>query len=195
MSLMEDPSKRPTKIGEDDTASEAVSATNSTDEDGEFCIACVTSFPPGKLVELRCGDSWCGDCVESIFTEAMRDETSYPPRCCYPISLKVVQRYLPRTLVRQFQAKQLELSTKNKTYCHKPNCSTFIAPQSIHNDQAICQQCRSRTCTKCRAEWHFGPCSGGDDPDFMVFAESKHWKRCPQCRRMVEREDGCSHMV
>ena len=167
-----------------------------TKHDLLHCIACASRLVRNDLVELRCGDLWCRSCLERVFECAMKDETVYPPRCCVStISLKSVRHHIPKRLFREYQAKQLELSTRDKTYCHKLRCSAFIAPHSIHNGQAICQKCRSKTCAKCRQEWHFGPCPEfGDVHDFMKFAESRRWKRCPECRRMVEREEGCNHM-
>ena len=160
------------------------------------CVVCANEYTSSELVELPCQDLYCRACIESVFSLALKDETAYPPRCCIrTIPLNLVSRHLPKALVREFKAKELELRTKDKTYCHKPTCSAFIAPHSIHNGEAICQKCNARTCSKCRAKWHFGPCSAGDDPVFTKFADSKRLKRCPQCRRMIEKDDGCNYMV
>jgi hypothetical protein len=32
------------------------------------------------------------------------------------------------------------------------------------------------------------------DLQFLELARNNHWKRCPGCQRMVEREDGCFYM-
>ena len=142
-------------------------------DDSYCCLACAKKFDSKHLAKLPCGYAYCNGCLEYVFRRAMRDETAYPPRCCYhTISLKTVRRHLPNTLVRDFREKQLELATKDKIYCHKPTCSAFIAPHSIHNGQAICQRCGAGTCSKCRAEWHFGPCTGGVDKEFVDFAIS-----------------------
>lgn len=164
------------------------------DEDCDKCMACDESVHTSELVELRCGDCWCESCLQAMFDLALKDETAYPPRCCGIISLKEVRNCLPKSVLRKFEAKRLELETKNKTYCHITTCSTFIAPHSIHNGQAICQKCDARTCTQCRAKWHFGPCSGGEDQDFVAFANSMRFKRCPECKRFVEKTDGCNMM-
>ena len=138
------------------------------------CIACTERFRVENLIALRCGHRFSVDCLHSVFARAMRDETAYPPRCCYRIALKLAQKHLPRVVVREFQTKQLELATKNKTYCHKTQCSHFVAPHSIHNDQAICQKCGARICSRCRLEWHFGPCPEGDDLSFIEVANERH---------------------
>jgi hypothetical protein len=161
-----------------------------------MCVACRSAFEGPELVKFRCHHKWCSDCLENKFKLALRDEQSYPPRCCYHIiALTDVVKHLSKPLVREFKSRQLELKTKNKTYCHKSDCSAFIAPHSIHNGEAICQKCSARTCSKCRGKWHFGPCSAGEYAEFDEFAGSHKWKRCPRCRRMVEKEEGCNHMM
>ena len=160
------------------------------------CRACATQFPPAKLIQLRCDDRYCHSCLQRLFEMAMKDETLYPPRCHgIPIPIKTVKRHLPRSLLRKFQEMKPELSCRDKTYCHLPTCSTFIAPHSIHNEQAICQKCRAVTCNNCRKAWHFGPCIEDQAEDFFKLLRSTHWKRCPECRRVVEKTDGCNHVV
>ena len=127
-----------------------------------MCVACRSTYEDLELVKLRCDHNWCNDCLENKFKLAMRDEEAYPPRCCFHIiTLAEVVKRLSEPLVKEFKSRQLELKTKNKTYCHKPDCSAFIAPHSVHNGEAICQKCYARTCSKCRGQWHFGPCSAG----------------------------------
>lgn len=128
-----------------------------------------------------------------MFEMAIKDESAYPPKCCGSrILLKAVRRKLPTAILRQFQQRQVEMSTKDKTYCHA--CLTFVAPQSVHNERAICQQCRSSTCTRCKEEWHFGRCTQGLDPTFVAYVRSHDLKRCPNCGRLIARDGGCKHI-
>lgn len=164
-------------------------------DDLPICIACISKKGASDLVNLKCGHSYCASCLEALFIRATKEEESYPPACCSVISLKTAQRHLPKALVRKFKAKHLEFSTKTSIYCHKPTCSEFIKPYSIHNGSAICQKCLAKTCAKCKGEWHFGPCAAVDDNGLAELARSKRWQRCPQCRTMVEKVEGCSHIV
>lgn len=160
------------------------------------CSACSTKVPSTEVIRLRCADRYCNVCLAKIFETAMKDEAMYPPSCHgMRIPTKLVQTRLSKSLLRRFREMQPELSTRNKTYCHRTTCSAFIAPHSIHNGQAICQKCRSVTCSKCRNAWHFGRCLEGDDAALFELMRSTNWKRCPECRRVVEKNDGCNHMV
>lgn len=160
------------------------------------CGACSEQFPANKLVKVRCGHEYCGGCLKKFFEEAMKDEAMYPPRCCQiKIPLILAQKELPKDTIRRFNRKSLELATRNRTYCYKAFCSAFIAPHSIHNGQAICQKCGAVTCSKCKDAWHYGPCSEGEDAAFFDFIRSTRWKKCPECRRIVEKSNGCNHIV
>lgn len=162
------------------------------------CDVCDDDGAPSELMSLECGGLQCISCLEAQFWLALRDETLFPPSCCESaIPLRLVRKWLSKALVRDVEARCHELKTKNPTYCHKPACSAFIAHQSTHNDQAICQKCNAKTCTKCKAAWHFGPCSielDQDEKALLDLAMSEKWQRCPRCRRVIERIAGCPHI-
>ena len=184
------------KVEDSEVTKALPDASSDIESDVVECIACSTKHPRGEVVELSCADDYCHSCLEKLFETAMKDETMYPPSCCgQRIPLKLVQKRLPKPTIYRFKMKQPEFDTKNKTYCHKPKCSAFIAPHSIHNDQAICQRCRAVTCNKCKDEWHFGPCMEGSDASFFEYIRSTTWKRCPECKRIVEKANGCNNIV
>jgi hypothetical protein len=160
------------------------------------CVACTRTFPPAQLAEVRCSDSYCAACLEKIFETALKDETMFPPSCCgVSISLKSVRPHISKQTLRTYRTKSVELKVKNRTYCWRANCSSFIAPHSIHNGEAICQKCRGRTCSRCKNKSHFGPCVEGEDAAFFELVRAKKIKKCPSCKRMVEKNGGCNHVV
>ena len=165
----------------------------ASDTDMALCLSCETGYSNEDLLELPCHDRYCKDCLTTLFEAAIKDEELFPPRCCgLRISFKLARTQLPKDLAKRFKMIRLELSTKQRTYCCVPACSTFIAPHSIHNGQAICQSCRTVTCSKCRNKWHFGPCTEGDESAFFDLARAEKWKKCPTCLRFVEKTHGCN---
>jgi len=69
--------------------------------------------------------------------KSMQDETLMPPRCC--------QQNIPIELARltleerkNFDAKHLEFTTKDRLYCSELTCSTFIPPERIVNGIGTC---------------------------------------------------------
>ena len=154
------------------------------------CNACMVLFQWDELTEVPCNHRYCPGCIKFFFTRAMKDETFYPPACCSAkIPVRVVSKRLTKTFARRYKAKLLELKTQNKTYCHRPACSAFIAPHSIHNGNACCQRCGSITCAACKSGWHWGRCLEDDGTGFFEFIKSTEWKRCPECKRMVEKNE------
>ncbi|TKA80377.1 hypothetical protein B0A55_01903 [Friedmanniomyces simplex] len=161
----------------------------------EPCAACYEPTALTSMLQAPCFDYLCTGCLDTIFKLAMTDETFYPPQCCRcPLPIKAALRHLPPATVREYKAKRLELTTVNKTYCHKSACSAFIAPHSIHNGEAFCQECRAKTCSKCKCAAHFGPCTFAEDAELLGIARVEKWQRCPGCRRLVERSEGCPDM-
>ena len=160
------------------------------------CNACMILFPQDDLVQVRCKHQYCAGCLEFFFTRAMKDETLYPPACCqFEIPLRIAAKSFSMRFARRYKAKELELRTRNKTYCHRTACSAFIAPHSIHNGNAYCQRCGSITCARCKSAWHWGPCSQDDGTGFFELVRTAAWKQCPECKRVVERIDGCNHIT
>jgi len=160
-------------------------------------MACHVQHPSTRTLELSCGCSFCAPCLEMMFATALNDEQAYPPRCLDgAIPFKHARRHISPKLARDFKSKRLEYSTKNRTYCHQASCDTFIAAQSIHNGQAFCQKCNAATCIRCKRKWHFGSCAEDTTPqELKELVQREGWKTCPNCRRIVERVDGCNHMA
>jgi hypothetical protein len=160
------------------------------------CDACTSEKPTADLALLRCDDVYCAECLTRVFRTAMTDETMFPPSCCgMRIRLKTAQTFIPKDVCKKFRAKELELMTKDKTYCWRPRCSAFIAPHSIHNSEAHCQKCRAVTCSRCKSKAHFGQCTNAGDEAFFEFISKTKFKKCPVCKRMVEKNGGCNHVM
>ncbi len=179
----------------------AANATTTTINDAgtdlAHCTGCAIDLPATRMAEYDCAHYNCHNCLERRAKLAISLPNSYyyPIRCCgrAPLSSAVIRAHLTPSTYRQYTALRLERDTKDKTYCSRPTCSTFIKPQSVHNKQATCQTCFSKTCATCKTPWHWGPCKGGDE-ELAVLAETKGWKQCPSCGRYVEKMYGCLHM-
>lgn len=161
------------------------------------CLACTEDCHPGEVIKAPCKHIYCGDCLESLFRAAMKDETLYPPRCCKkPIPMADAIEVLPRGLVSEFNNRREEFETKDKTYCHRPQCSAFIRPYTINGNLARCSRCRETTCADCKNKWHFGDCPKDEGVEqLMATAQENRWRRCPECKRLIELAHGCYHIT
>lgn len=162
------------------------------------CCVCFESFQATSVPPLPCGDRYCADCLRTLFQNASRDETLFPPRCCrLQIPLENIEHELSREEIRFFLNAEVEFSTENRVYCSNTECAQFIHPQNIQAERALCPACATDTCTACKARYH-GRSECLEDPELeatMALAEEQGWQRCYSCRALVELKHGCNHMT
>lgn len=161
------------------------------------CTACDSTKPLFDICQTPCGHFYCQECIETLFELSTNDETLFPPRCCRKnIPLQSVKIYLSAAIVRQFEEKSIEFETSDRTYCSRPACSSFIAAANFTGEQATCQDCGTQTCTICKNDTHDGDCPQDvATQQVLETARENGWQRCYNCRRLVELDVGCNHMV
>lgn len=169
---------------------------HSTEEADRVCTACGDTTPFYHSVRCPCDHEYWRGCLADLFRASILDESLYPPRCCkLPIPVEKSRVFLPSGVYKEFREKEVEYQTTDRTYCHQPSCSAFIAPQHIWGDTSVCPQCQSITCVICKGSSHEGGCP--EDPatqEMLRIAEENGWQRCRACHRLVELEVGCNHM-
>ncbi|KAF6809185.1 IBR finger domain-containing protein [Colletotrichum sojae] len=155
-----------------------------------------------KLSSCPCSHEYCTECLRSLFTAAIADESLFPAKCCgKPISADDDdddRHFLTPKLMSEFHAKEVEFSTPNRTYCHKPACSTFVPKESIKHDVTTCPKCNEKTCVMCKGASHgvAEDCKQDEATKLLLeLAAKNHWQRCYSCGRVVELEQGCFHML
>lgn len=157
----------------------------------ETCVFC-REIIDGAEILAPCGHFWDVVCLAELFRAATKDESLYPPRCCQrPFSVSQVKPHLDSELAAAFDRKSLEFSTADRVYCHRPTCSSFLGPATSIPSSQECWQCWAQTCGRCKQPAHpSGPCPT-DDTSILALADEAGWKRCPECRHLVELTQGC----
>ncbi|PHH74226.1 hypothetical protein CDD82_5037 [Ophiocordyceps australis] len=162
------------------------------------CVACDEGFSPSQMARCPCSHEYCAPCLTHLFQSALGDASLFPARCCgQPVSLQDNGRFLSPEIINAYQAKQVEHSTPNKTYCHVARCSAFLAPNTIRGNTATCHGCGARTCVVCKNRDHQGRGRCREDEgtrEVLRVAADQGWRRCQNCRTMVELQMGCFHM-
>ena len=162
------------------------------------CEACLQVKKYFDVIAAPCRHEYCRDCLRELFTAALTDESLFPPRCCrQTIPVNSVSVFLTKELKDEFEAKKIEFSTPNRTYCSRPSCSAFVNGNAIDNDVATCPECYTQTCTICKTQAHIGSeCPNDTALQAIIDLANEHgWQRCYACGRMVELEIGCNHMT
>jgi len=107
------------------------------------CCSCIEIR---YCVTAPCGDTYCHNCLITVFRNATRDEELFPPRCHKKeIPLFLAQPFLQKEDVQAFKAKREEYTTHNRVYCHNGRCGVFIPTKNTEEECAVCGQCAQLT--------------------------------------------------
>ncbi|THG17462.1 hypothetical protein TEA_006852 [Camellia sinensis var. sinensis] len=131
----------------------------------------------------------------------------------------VLKSFLPVASYEMLERALAESNVINsdKIYCPFPNCSVLLDPHECLSTRASsssqsdnscveCPVCHRFICVECGVPWHSSmsceeyqnlPLDERDAADITLhrLAESNRWRRCQQCRRMIELIHGCYHMT
>lgn len=176
-----------------------ISHAESEPNDLKTCTICLDDIPD-PVFEGFCGHSFCHECMKRLIIGATNNEQLYPARCCDNIvPITVAKRVLTYSEYRYFikKANEWETKTKDRIYCANRPCSEFIPSSHIKDQVGLCKKCNKETHLPCRSLAHPGiDCPMDSELEKVLeIAESQKWKRCPVCRTMVERVQGCNHIT
>ena len=159
-------------------------------------------------ISMQCGHTWCKSCLTGYLVASV-DNRSFPLRClgqdatCTQlVPLRTARDVL---LPSQFDAlthaaytTYVQSRPDEFFYCPTPDCSQIhrLGPK---NSVVTCPNCVCRICPHCHVEYHEGAtCEDRDEGIDRLFEEWKSLhdvKRCPGCKALIEKADGCHHMT
>ncbi|XAR56150.1 Ubiquitin--protein ligase [Bertholletia excelsa] len=200
-----------------------VSAPGEGDKYSENCSICCEEKPVQMMITMKCSHQFCSHCMKT-YVDGKVQSAQVPLRCpqlkCkYFISTTECESFLPVASYELLKRMLVEANVLNsdKIYCPYPNCSVLLDPQecisarassSSQSDSSCveCPVCQRSICVDCGVPWHSLlsceeyqnlPIEERDASDITLhrLAENKRWKRCQQCRRMIELAHGCYHMT
>ena len=163
------------------------------------CVICGDQKSFFEILKAPCGDEYCRDCLRELFETSYTDESLFPPRCCrqiIPIDSKDIALFLSKNLRDQYEARRVEVETKDRKYCSNLACAAFIPPNEIADKVAVCPTCTTRTCSGCKRVAHSGICA--EDPEDQAVLEvalQEGWQKCSSCNHLVELNHGCNHIT
>lgn len=171
--------------------------TDATEREVQ-CSVCLNSKSYFEVTTTACGHHYCKPCIQQFFRDSFKDDTLFPPRCCKQhIDPDAIKIFMTRAILERFEEKMVEFNTMDKTYCSNKVCAAFIMPATISGDVGQCTKCGTLTCAFCKSEAH-GEKQCEEDPALkavIALAETEGWRRCSQCKTMIELRMGCYHMT
>ena len=196
-------------IAESRTA-QCVEQTLPGDIEKDTCPICTDEISHAE--QLGCGHSYCSGCLQH-YLESAPHTKNFPLACIgdegackVPISIPEIRRFLQQqvfqALVEVAFRSYLDQHAQELKFCTTPDCQQIYR----HNPNTRilqCPSCFSTICSACDEEAHEGmTCqerrlykdSTEQDRLFNVWADA-NGKRCPECRRVIEKSEGCNHMT
>ena len=166
------------------------------------CISCLRKTPTTRLVVAPCQHHYCSDCLCRMGKMALKDLDSFPVRCCgQEISVKKVVSNMqgPERDTYRKRSEEYALPPPERWYCPFPNCGQWIHPRNLttRSNPLKCPHCDVAICVDCRDLAHQGR-NCAKDPGLaaiLSLARDKNWQRCFNCGFVVEKLDGCTHIV
>ena len=179
-------------------------------DEKETCPICYDEVSHPE--QLGCGHIYCSGCLRHYLASApetkafplvcLGDETA----CKMPISLPLIRQFMTpqafQALVEAAFRSYLDQHSQELKYCTTPDCQQ-IYRHSPETRILQCPSCFSSICSACDEEAHEGvTCQerrDQKDPSVQdrLFNEwaDEHGKRCPECKSVIEKIDGCNHIT
>ncbi|KIL59705.1 hypothetical protein M378DRAFT_131303 [Amanita muscaria Koide BX008] len=162
-------------------------------------------------VMLTCGHFYCTSCLQHLLSTAAERKT-FPlvcsgtgGKCKVPIAAPIIQRHLQQQfgqLVEAAVTTYIEKRPKKFRYCRTPGCQQVYRYEK-GGRVLECPSCFATVCATCHKEGHEGmTCRQRelmDNPGEQErlneeWARNEGAKRCPSCRVLVQKTEGCNHM-
>ncbi|KAH0541495.1 hypothetical protein FGG08_004036 [Glutinoglossum americanum] len=134
---------------------------------------------------------------------ALMDESYFPPKCCLTeIPVKVIQGHLSFTQKALYKRKAREYAVPagDRLFCPYPSCSRWNPPSktAVKFNMIRCKYCRRKICFICKGKAHNAGTDCPQDSALEATLRQAHrsgWRRCYQCKNMVEKQSGCIHIT
>ncbi|GAV64350.1 IBR domain-containing protein [Cephalotus follicularis] len=193
------------------------------DKSIENCSICCEDKPSLMMITMKCSHKFCSHCMRT-YVDGKLQSSQVPIRCpqlrCkYYISTTECRSFLPLTNYKSLEVAiaEADVHHSDRIYCPFPNCSALLDPRECSsaratsssqsdNSCAECPVCQRFICVECEVPWHSSmscdeyqslPMEERDASDITLhrLALNLRWRRCQQCRRMIELMQGCYHMT
>ncbi|CAN6913242.1 unnamed protein product [Brassica oleracea] len=195
------------------------------DKPAENCSICCEDRLSEMMLTLKCTHKFCSHCMKTYVEGKVNSSEvpiRCPQlQCKHYLSSTECKTFLPVTSFNSFEEANLRCTNNGKVYCPYPNCSFLLDPRECLSSASAssssssmsessccvkCPLCERFVCVDCGVPWHDSmSCEEfqilpvderyPDDITLHRLARYKRWKRCQQCRIMIELAQGCNHMT
>lgn len=166
------------------------------------CTGCLEALPTRKLLAAPCGHRYCPLCLRQLASTALENLEYFPAKCCrkeIPLEevLSVMNCQNEKRYIEQWE--EQAVLPQERVYCPRANCGRWINPkyQGKRPGTHVCPHCKTRICPRCRKLAHGqGQCLEDEDTRAVLrLAKKNMWQRCNRCHFVVDKIEGCNHIV
>ena len=197
-------------------------ASSLNNESIDSCIFCIEDFIQNPIINplLECGKFIHGECFINYIDKELNNN-HFPIRCPFctennrhEINYKIVMDCLlinnQDNLAIKLENISLNYLAQNNpdeiSFCPTAGCDymCFYDKNEFHLE---CPLCQKSYCLKCKTEWHEnitceenqlsikGIKNQESEIIFEEYVKGCNFKKCPKCKRWVEKTEGCDHIV
>ena len=176
------------------------------------CEICADEKPAGESFAVKgCDHAYCAACTATYVASKLQDNVTAiacPAPGCGAGALEPehCRAILPPEVFERWGfalCEALVLASEKFLYCPYRDCSAMLIDDGgAAVTESSCPNCHRMFCAQCGVAWHAGVgCEEfrrlrkdereAEDLMLLKLAQSKRWRRCPNCRFYVERTAGC----
>eukprot|EP01102_Stenamoeba_stenopodia_P021314 TRINITY_DN8560_c0_g1_i1.p1 TRINITY_DN8560_c0_g1~~TRINITY_DN8560_c0_g1_i1.p1 ORF type:complete len:316 (-),score=31.94 TRINITY_DN8560_c0_g1_i1:363-1310(-) len=186
------------------TVFETEEILNTSDEENECCPICFNNEEVILIEIARCRHSFCEDCIQRYFKNALSIGKVLSIRCPQPgcpeeIPFETMAQLMDDDWCAHYEelaVKALMRTDSNCKWCPQPGCETPVIVEG-ELDSVTCPGCRFKYCPKCLLEAHPKvTCSNyrtwksdnqSADSKFSDWVLQNGVKKCPKCKMFTQK--------
>ncbi|XP_016450089.1 E3 ubiquitin-protein ligase RSL1-like [Nicotiana tabacum] len=178
-----------------------------------YCEICMDTKGKDEMFKLdNCSHhSFCSGCI-GLHAQSKIQQNIFPVtcpglRCRAIIEPETCKSIIPEDVFARWEEglSESSLLACEKFYCPYKNCSELLIYD--HDEEiieCICPSCQRLFCASCCVPWHTGlDCDKfqkeekDKEEDLKVeeLAKNSKWMKCPHCKHIVQKADGCIHIT
>jgi hypothetical protein len=179
------------------------------------CPICIEEVEPGNgYIFEECSHSYCINCLKSYLKNLINEgrvlDIKCPtPKCGTGIDYYQIKNFLDEETFSKYEEFNFLMTLKSDPsvrWCPNPKgCGNAMCrEQGNTNNKAVCDKCNFEFCFECCEEWHSGTCeeyqqwkieNKKTDIKFSEWTKNNNTKKCPKCKIIIQKNDGCNHMT
>lgn len=174
------------------------------------CLICLDNTHIDEIQTLECKHSFCKECLHHIIDNALEEKQTSTLQCSmidcrkkfeHHDIMKIVTNSKKRTLLGKIQTNEWMKQQPGFKQCPTPDCDYMFINDEQVKCIMTCKICRLSYCSNClllhpnKMSCDYAEYLAGNPHKANNEWLKTHTKKCPNCHKNIEKNDGCNHMT